>query len=320
VRCATPPVGLGEIEMRLLWHGPAGELELARSEPATVEVLRAGFPMYLRPPLSTEGTWWLVPEIAQRGLTARGVGVRVDCAAVPAPMPEASRAFDALALAGASATLRASGARSVVALGAGEIAGVLAGRAPLGPRPLEVAFEEVDGSPRYLWGWAPPGTPRLAIAIVSADHELADLSLAGAVGERWRGLAERRGAWLFSVNAPAAGASRTTREVLERTVAAARERGLPSEAPFVAVARGAAVARLAFEPIGCLSAVVLSTVVHSEEPERVLDHLPRLLVAPGGAAELPAGAGEFTWVDGSPVVLLNELALPGLVEAWLEGR
>jgi hypothetical protein len=324
VRCAFAPAGLGEIEMRLLWRGPLDELELARSEPASVEALRAGFPMYLRPPLSTEGTWWLVPEIAQRGLAARGVGVRVDCAAAPpAPTgaPGTPGTFDGAALAGAFAALRASGARSGVALGAGGMADVLAGLAPSGPRPLEVAFTEADGSPRYLWGWAPAGTPRLAIAIVCADHELADLPLAGAVGERWHGLAEKWSAWLFSVNAPSAGAGRTTRAVLERTVAAARERGLAEGAPIVAVARGAAVARLAFEPIEGLSAAVLSTVVHSEEPERVLDYLPRLLVAPGGSSELSGGElGEFTWVDGSPVVFLNELALPGWVDAWLERR
>jgi hypothetical protein len=292
--------------------------------------------MYLRPPASEEATWWLVPEIGQRGVAALGVGVRVDCVRAPAAAAPGdadepdSAAFGAPALAEMLERLRARGARTAVALGPREIAKVLAGGGARVPLPLEVAFELPAEGPRWLWGYAPERAPKLALLILCADHELPDLVLDGVLGERWRALAERRDALLLSVNAPPASATRSMRAVLERALELARERGLPEGAPVLAVARGAAVARLALVPSedraglarGGLSGAVLSTVIHSEHPEEVLAGLPRLLIAPGGAAELPPGPelGDFAWVDGSPAAFLNELALPGWVEAWLARR
>jgi hypothetical protein len=326
VRCAGPVQGYGPIEARLLWRGPDGRLETARSEPATIEALRAGFPMYLRPPASAEGTWWLVPEIGQRGVTARGVGVRVDCLRVPdaGPPSDGGPAADggqARGLTEMLALLRSSGARSSVALGPREIARELAGGGGRRPLLLEVAYELPGEGPRWLWGYVPERAPELALVILCADHELPDLPLAGVLGERWCAVAERRGALLLSVNAPPSAATRSMGEVLERAVGAARERGLPDGAPVIAVARGASVARLALAGGNALDGAVLSAVVHSDRPEAVLAPLPRLLIAPGGAAELLQGeVGEFAWVDGSAAPFLNELALPGWVEAWLARR
>ena len=351
LRSAYRPTGAGPLEVRLLWIDADGRAQRARTEPGSIEDLRAGFAMFLRPPQSAPGTWRLVPELEQRGVTARGPGLEVDCSAALAQLleqpdgataPPVPRVGDAGLLedwlSGALQVRLTSGARSMLALGPAQALEVLSAGGDPGatrhPRPIGAAWREGDSDEeRPLWYWAAPEdlpATRLLVVLGPA-HEQPDFVLAGALGERWRAAAQRLGAALVAANAPPSGASRTTAGVVEASIRAAREQGLTDDAEVVVVARGQANARLSWEPIEGVDAFALSTVVRSSDPARYMLGTRRLLVAPGGAAEPGAprpdaeadadgGAGErgeLTWVDGSTVPLLNDLALPGLVEAWL---
>ena len=339
VQAVAPIAGPGtlELELRLFWVGTgeqAGRVERARTEPVSAQALEAGFPAYLRPPASGPARWRLVPELARAGLAARSEGVEVPCLDwPPAAADENAGLAPALVRAGLE-VLRAHGVRWFSALDAGAAAELLADPAPAPGHalPLEQLFLDPDGAPRLLWLRRPAGDApvRVALLLLCNDHEPDDLPLAGPVGARWAALADRRGALLLSAATPGPSAGLTTGVVVERALRAARDAGLPAEAPLVAVGRGGAAARLTFDPSPALAAAVLCTEVRGD-PAAVLPGTTRLLVGPLEAAASsnaePAspdgrgghgGRGGLARADATGVLLLDDLELPGLVEPWLE--
>jgi hypothetical protein len=70
----------GDAILSLYWMGPKGEELRARREVIPGAILRAGLvEMFIRPPQSAQGTWWLVCEVGMGEAARRGLPVAVDC-------------------------------------------------------------------------------------------------------------------------------------------------------------------------------------------------------------------------------------------------
>jgi hypothetical protein len=320
----------GECYVALTWIGPEGQRVAARREPASVSALGAGVPMFLRPPTSEPGIWTLGVHVEKDELAARGPGTPVECVAELGQ--RAARALvEAPEQSVGDARLRRllrlsleQGVRSSVSLSPARALALLEGGGDASwPRPAERAFVEPLGHEGWIWSRHPGGELARTIVLVAPGTELPDAVFYGALGEEWLQLAVAEDALLLAVDLPTAVADRTVVQVFERARARARELGVPEAGELVAVARGDVARRLSLAlPAGAVDAAVLSTMLPGDDPSVFMRGVPRLIVAPGGAAELPSelDPDEPAWVDGSPTPLFNEARLPALVGAWLGAR
>ena len=324
------------IELSLVWVSPSGEEHAARREPVEAAALEGGsFPMYLRAPLSQPGLWQLAPEVEREGVALRGSAVPVECVArfgerldralERARDPGTSEGHLALAL----ADLRALGARTLAALRPSQALELLErpreARAGGSPAPLEPCFRDGQGLPHWAWSIDGVEDPEQVAVLLAPPGETPDAILAGAPGEAWRTFAREHAARVVSAELPPLGPEHGAAEIAELF---RRLRG-GSSAPLLVVARGDTLGRLQLGLFGeerpPFDRLAASTILGAR-PQDVFPSVPRLFVAPGGAAELPENAGgaeaapELTWVDGSPIPLCNELRLPRLLSSWLERR
>jgi hypothetical protein len=65
--------------VNLIWTAPDGEESVARREVAEAANLESGFSMYLRPPISKPGVWWLTLELESVAGVVRSHPVPVEC-------------------------------------------------------------------------------------------------------------------------------------------------------------------------------------------------------------------------------------------------
>jgi hypothetical protein len=321
----------GDVFLALVWIGPDGREIVARREPATVEVLLDGVPLFIRPPESEPSVWTLAAQVELQDLVARGLGTRVEClpdlqarTARALVAPEEESAGDARLRHGLR-LLMEHGVRLQVALAPGRALALLEGSGEAEwPRPVERAFVEPDGREGWIWALRPAGPLERVIVMVAPGAELPDLALSGTLGERWARTAAAQRALLFAVELPSAAADRAPAELFERLGELARAAGVPEDGERILVGRGAAALRLTFSvPRDTYHAAVLSTVVPADDARAFLAGVPRLVVAPGGSAGAPDPSetpGELVWVEGAPTPLFNEPRLPALVDAWLAAR
>ena len=196
----------GGIEARLLWLSPEGEERLARREPVSVAALRAGFPMYVRPPESDAGAWRLVLELRTALATVRSLPVVVECvesldrlaegvADDADPVPSSTREL--------SQRLRAARRFGLRAWNGLPVADWTA----TGEVPVRWHFsaraEEHGGT---VWGTSPPGgkPSRVYLLLTTGREHPTDL-LAGTVGEAWLRVAESQGARVLAARVPLPG-------------------------------------------------------------------------------------------------------------------
>ena len=196
----------GGVEARLLWLSPEGEERLARREPVSVAALRAGFPMYIRPPQSVAGLWHLVRELHTVGATVRSLPVAVECVEllerlaegltddgepVPSAMGELSQRLRAARRFG----LRAwSGVPVADWIRSGEL--------PVGWQ-FSATAEEYGGT---LWGTSSPGEePSRVYLLLTTGYEHPTDLLTGPVGEAWLRVAESQGARVLAARVPLPG-------------------------------------------------------------------------------------------------------------------
>lgn len=245
-----------DVEVALVWRGPAGEERLARQEPASVRALEAGFEMYVRPPESGPGVWKLVLEVRTSGGVVRSRGVAVECVAGLAEGRDALAAGDAgpgsADLAARLSTLLREGLRIAGADPVGPRLAALGGAPSPSPRALGAAPGARDLAPHAV-GEPRPGQDVVVLLPRRGEHPL-DL-LTGPVGRAWAAFAAERGALVRTADPVADREAAGLRELVRRLAADGAGR-------VVVVARGDSgrllPGSLAGEPLPELAALVLA--------------------------------------------------------------
>jgi hypothetical protein len=148
-----------------------------------------------------------------------------------------------------------------------------------------------------------------AVALLAPDNEAEDHVLAGPLGELWRDYAERTGTQLFALHLPAQ--PKEVAELLARLGAWIEER------PLFALARGEATARLergflAGAAPKLAGVALCGPLVARSDPERY-GSLRQLVVGPQAAGIVHA---QRRGMDGTGIVILDDLALPLQLERW----
>jgi hypothetical protein len=332
----TPLADRADIQLSLYWIAPDGNEQLARREPVRAAALEApGFQMFLRTPRSAPGMWQLVAECERDGVRARGAPVEVECVerlderlrrvfARSLP-PQSPAAMLAIAL----ALRHQSGLRTLASLRPSEMLRQIERALPaeeaaptaspaLEPgvvAPCEQAFVDARKIPHWVWSLRPEGEIERVVILLAPWTDAPEAVLQR---ESWRKLAGEGRAWMLSTHLPdSAGKATGVAELLTRL------RALAPAGKCCLVARGGSVGTLLLgvetaerdAPLP-FDALVMSTVISSPTPEKVLPQVRRLLLAPGGARELPQEPASFTWLEGSRIPLLNEPRLPELIARW----
>jgi len=286
VRARFPARLAGTLTLRLIWVGPDGHEQRARSEPFDGAAFELGFPVFLRAPRASPGPWWLVPELELDGRSVRGAPVPVW--ALDAEESELDRRPEA-----DTAWLEL----------------VRHGRRSFGPRRGGDSSGAGDPSdPRFapLASYRPGASARGRLVFLAPEGEAPGFVLGGFLGERWRALADRLGLELVVLD------PRAKPDELGRVL------GLASDVPVVLVARGDAAVQLhgraAKEALALQGIVLCGSLV---EPGPALPRVPVLLVCNRGVAPGPSTpAATVTRREGAREAFLSEPLLPDLLEPW----
>jgi len=324
VRRAHPVEVREDFWLELRWLASDGSELPARREPIGFRAVNEqGFEMYVRSPLGPEAPWRLFGVVTRPDRPTEGFAlaeVRVDAVADLRMRLEAALAKPRSTqpgfgrVAALARRLVSTGRRGSAALSGGELLSALEhwpeGGAPMGiPVPLELGWREANGVEHWIWTYGPASDPRRALAILSPESEAEDHVLAGALGALWRDYAERTGTQLFALHLPAQ--PKDVAELLARLGQWLEER------PLYALARGEATARLergflAGEAPKLAGVVLCGPLVARADAARY-GSVPQLVVGPQAAA---ANQPHRSGVEGSGVVILDDLSLPAQVEAW----
>ncbi|MBM3990689.1 MAG: hypothetical protein FJ298_06735 [Planctomycetes bacterium] len=307
--------------LELRWLASDGSALPARREAVGARaVTEQGFEMYVRGPLGPPAPWRLFGVVTRPDRPTEGFAlaeVRVDAVGELGTRLEAAAAKPrstqpgfgrALTLARRLVT---SGRRGSASLSGGELLLALEHwpekGAPTGvPVPLELGWREANGVEHWIWTYGPSREPRRALAILSPESEAEDHVLALGL---WLDFAERTGTQLFALHLPS--------QPQDVAALLARLRQWVEQRPLYALARGSATVLLergflAGEAPALEGVVLCGPLVARSDPERY-GNVRQLVVGPQAAgATHPRRLG----LEGSGVVILDDLSLPAQVEAW----
>ena len=324
VRRAHPVDVREDFWLELRWLASDGSELPARREPIGMRAVNEqGFEMYVRGPLGPEAPWRLFGVVTRPDRPGEGFAlaeVRVDAVSDVRMRLEAALASERPAqpgfarVASLARRLVSTGRRGSASLSGGGLLRTLESwpesGAPTGvPVPLELGWREANGVEHWIWTYGPAREPVRALALLAPDNEAEDHVLAGPLGELWRDYAERTGTQLFALHLPAQ--PKEVAELLARLGAWIEER------PLFALARGEATARLergflAGAAPKLAGVALCGPLVARSDPERY-GSLRQLVVGPQAAGIVHA---QRRGMDGTGIVILDDLALPLQLERW----
>jgi hypothetical protein len=309
------------VELSLRWIGPSGE-ELAAGgrSYSVLDQQQPGVDLAVDAPRGAAGVWRLVPEVARGELRARGFPVAVERIArgaerIRSAVNETGSLGTPRGWLAHSLALRAQrGLRTLVGvLPSHELRQLEGDLGELDLALLEPAFSDAHEQSHWIWRSREVPSPSTALILLAPAHAAPEAALLRA---EWKRFAREVGAELYSIEL--SGDPNVTAKLVPTLQ---RLRAPSSALRTIVVARGDAVASLQWGLEGCeeypFDGLVLCTTFEPSSPERFLDRVPRLLVAPGGNAEMPSESDRFTWVSGSTSLLVAEARLPGLIQRWL---
>ncbi|MCY3003320.1 MAG: hypothetical protein NTV21_16115 [Planctomycetota bacterium] len=317
-----------DFTLSLRWRASDGSELPARTEPIGAgAVTDEGFDMYVRAPLSGPGPWRLYGVVTRPD--AGEIGFAVPEVRVDAVHELRTRARAALAkeiegqpghrhLRVALDRLLRSGRRLSASLGAGELLAGIENWAENGPAtgmpvPLELVHTDARGVEHWLWTYGPKEEPLRAVAILSPSAEAVDHVFAGDLGRTWIDFAERTRTQLFALHLP------SLPQDVQTTIT--RLKSWVDGRALVLVARGDGGAKLPPIAEGAplpYEGLVLCGPFAVRADAKSFGSLPRLCIGPGAAAL--AGQAHVKGLDGTGLVLIDDLSLARHTEEWLAAR
>ena len=321
----------GGIEVLLYWIAEDGAEQVARREPAYVAVLRQGFDLYIRPPVSQAARWSLVLELRSSEGVVRGLPVLVECVedlrGLTRRLDRARngkpRALETI-LDSRLRDLREHGLRTASATRLSDwIAALDDPRRTSGLHPLDCG--ELDTAGTVVWEFGvQSSSPKRAVLILANAFESPTDLLSGPIGSQWAQFAEAGSRRLIAAAPAVPGVDGFSwRELVEHLV---REQGIDD---LVLVARGdfgrTLPTVLAAESCDALDALVIC------ETWAARVRLPEALSLPTLQIEFRSeqaetleladeGAPRHTHVRLREPLPLAALQSPDLLRSWLEAR
>lgn len=300
-----------DVDLSLVWIGPAGEELVARTEPIGARAFSVqGFQMFVRAPLVEPGLWHLVPELRPRVEdpdAQPGAMLLAPVRGRPVPVPIVAPEPGVAGLVQRLGDAALTGGRSalVALLETGE---------RLAPSPYQLASDWLESGlvqPQVPAGLPDPDTAPVLLLVEPRDRA-GGPSFAGTVGGAWLEAARSSGRHLVATAPVGAGES-------PRVTEACASFG-DRDVTLVVFGDAILATQLEFLRNGAPAIDRLVIVARMWRPTPTMPAVPTLYLTPeAGSVQIAAASAHVTTRLLDAPIFLSGPQLPGWIAEWLYG-